>query len=99
MVAQVGQREGPAEPERIGLAGIFVEGDRPIPVSVSTVRSRKGAASVTLVFNGPLDPNTAGNPGNYGVKVSTSARGPVRKSIGVFARYNAAHNSVTLQLS
>ena len=46
-----------------------------------------------------MDPSTAGSSGSYTVLVSTTAKGKIKKTIRVNARYNASNQSVVLTFS
>ena len=76
-----------------------VQGVPPQIIGTSTTGSAKGTTTVTLYFSEPMNPNSIGNSGNYIVKVSSSAKGKAKKSIGVLAHYGGSNNSVTLTLS
>ncbi len=76
-----------------------VQGVPPQITRTSTSGSAKGITAITLYFSEPMDPGSTGNPGNYVVKVSASAKSKVNKSIRVIAHYSSSNNSVTLTLS
>ncbi|MGO9469526.1 MAG: CARDB domain-containing protein, partial [Isosphaeraceae bacterium] len=76
-----------------------IKGVPPQIIGASTSGSAKGTTAVTLHFSEPMNPNSAGNSGNYIVKVSSSAKGKATKSLGILAHYNGSNNSVTLTLS
>ncbi len=61
--------------------------------------SRKGFTGVTIFFNEPMDPNSTGSSGNYTVRISSTAKGKVKKILGAFAQYNGSNNSVFLTFS
>ncbi len=83
----------------VGTFTANVQGVPPQLTGSSTIGSSKGISGVTLFFNEPMDPNTAGSSGDYTVLVSTSAKAKAKKSLGFSTSYNSSNNSVTLSFS